>query len=126
MKFVIIAVLLACAVIWLKSRISLKGQRQSMGAEPKRKLGKKKRSSTTARHYPYHAVSIRHETNACLSVLGVGKRRFLPVEAPSIPLPECNSPHGSESSPLGYWQTVEVWKVELSSLAFVTQGKVCL
>ena len=93
MKFVIIAVLLAFAVIWLKSRLSLGGQRQSMGAEPKRKLEKKKRSSTTAKHDPYHAVSIRHETNACPSVLGMGKRRFLSGEAPIIPLPECGSTH---------------------------------
>jgi len=93
MKFVIIAVLIALAAIWLKSRYSPGDQRQSTGAKPKRKLEEKKISSTTAANNPYHAVSIRHEANACPSVLGMGKRRFLSGEVPIIPLPECNSTH---------------------------------
>ena len=40
----------------------------------------------------YHAVSVRASGNACPAVRALGNTRFLSMEAPLLPVPECTDP----------------------------------
>ena len=39
---------------------------------------------------PYHAVSVVYRIDACASVRRYRGRRFLPTDAPRLPLPDCS------------------------------------
>ena len=39
----------------------------------------------------YHCVELRHRSDACDVVKRIGAKRFLPGEAPEIPLPGCDA-----------------------------------
>jgi len=91
MNFVIIALLLALAALWLKSRAS--GAERNASGKPQRpkRLQRTGDSSTSAeKRNAFHAVSIKHGATACSPVLELQSRRFLSAEAPHIPLHECD------------------------------------
>ena len=46
-------------------------------------------SRSSAPKGPWHAVSVVASINACPAAVQMKSRRFLPAEAPPIPLPEC-------------------------------------
>ena len=67
-------------VVWLYVRH--RGQSQKT-AEVK--------STKSAEHTAYHAVSIKFDKNACDAAKEMSGRRFLSTAAPRLPLPECNA-----------------------------------
>ena len=40
---------------------------------------------------PFHAVSIKHATDACTAAKDLGGKRFLSADAPALPLPDCDA-----------------------------------
>lgn len=53
----------------------------------------RERAKRAWRPSPYHSVAIRCRGDACDAVKRISSRRFLPDEAPRLPLAECTSAH---------------------------------
>ena len=64
-----------------------------MAKWPLRSSKKSQRAKTTSKAAttnPYHCVELKMPHNACDAVLELQGKRFLSVEAPHVPLPECD------------------------------------
>ena len=73
-----VAILIALALWW-----RLGGKRQHRRAVRERNLKRPLDS--------YHCVELRYRSDACDAVKRMGAKRFLPGEAPEIPLPGCDA-----------------------------------
>ena len=49
-------------------------------------------SARPAAKEPWHAVGVVGGTMACAPILRIKGKRYLPADAPPIPLPDCTSP----------------------------------
>lgn len=92
MTFTIIVVLLALGILWLRSRHAVEGRDDPDDNSIRRKRLLSKSADKSFVPNPFHAVSIRHGSDACETVASLGNKRFLSVEAPGIPMPECDQP----------------------------------
>ncbi|MGB5164869.1 MAG: hypothetical protein WBN09_09505 [Woeseiaceae bacterium] len=76
---ILLLVVLLGIFLFLRSKAKVEETRP----EPVRRPG--------AQPTQFHAVSIRHETNACMAAKELAGRRFLSGAAPQLPLPECDA-----------------------------------
>ena len=91
MNFVIIALLLALAALWLKSRAAATERDTSGKTQTRKRLPSASNNpASAANRNPFHAVSVKHGATACSPVLELQNRRFLSAEAPHLPLHECD------------------------------------
>ncbi len=49
------------------------------------------KSGDTSEASKYHCVSIKHRRGACKAIMALEGKRFLPDEAPTFPLPDCDA-----------------------------------
>jgi hypothetical protein len=54
---------------------------------------RKRAASRTSGVTEYHCVTISSRRSACQAVIALKGKRFLPDEAPTFPLPECDAKH---------------------------------
>lgn len=75
---IVVAALIALALWWYQG----KKQQHSRAV----RVRDPKRSSDN-----YHCVEVRYRRDACDAVKRIGAKRFLPGEAPGIPMPGCDA-----------------------------------
>lgn len=65
--------------------------RMNAGSQPQVRANAGARASTNHNAHPYHCVSISYRKDACAAVARLDGKRFLPHEAPQLPLAGCDA-----------------------------------
>lgn len=82
MKLMIgIVLLIALAFLFLRMRRS---------AEPQMEDGSKGTAGASGSNSSFHAVSIQPGVDACSAARALAGQRFLSIDAPQVPLPDCD------------------------------------